>query len=84
MNTADVMDPVDPAQRRHARALGLVIGGGFVALVTGFVIYFSINGLPKDPKEWKRLQERRAAAEADAKTNQNTTSESPAPKDQPR
>ncbi len=84
MTAAEFVDPVDPAQRRHARTLGLLIGGGFVALVAGFVVYFWLNGLPKDPKVLKRLQERQAAAEAEAKANQSTTSESPVLKDQPR
>lgn len=84
MTTADLTDPVAPAQRRHARTLGLVVGGAFVALVVGFIAYFNVHGLPKDPKEWKRLQERRAAAEAEAKANQSTIPESPAPKDPTR
>lgn len=82
MTTAEFVDPVDPAQRRRARTLGLLVGGAFVALVAVFVVYFSFNGLPKDPKEWKRLQERRAAAEAEA--GHSTTSASPDVKDQPR
>ena len=59
MNTE--MDPVDQRQRQHARRLGLIIGGGFVAVVVICIIIFSTYGLPKDPKEWKRLQEQRAA-----------------------
>lgn len=66
MTTAEgFSDPVDPRQRRHARVLGLVVGAAFLALVAGCFIMFSINGLPKDAKEWKRLQERRSAAEAE-------------------
>lgn len=66
MNTADrsldpTFDPVDPRQRRQARVLGLIIGGGFLALVVTCIIIFKANGLPKDPKEWKRLQEQRSA-----------------------
>lgn len=84
MTNAEYADPVDPAQRRRARTLGLMVGGAFVALVAVFIAYFNVHGLPKDPKEWKRLQERRAAAEAEAKATQSTTSESPAPKDPTR
>jgi hypothetical protein len=80
MIAAELSDPVDPAQRRQARTLGLLVGGGFVALVAAFIAIFSITGLPKDPKEWKRLQERRAAAEAE-RAGHSATPESPAPKD---
>jgi len=66
-------DPVDPRQRRHARVLGCIIGGGFLALVTTFIIIFKDHGLPKDPKEWKRLQEQRAAAEAGKTAAEKTT-----------
>lgn len=59
-----VDDPVDPRQRRHARVLGLLVGGGFIALTVTCIIIFNARGLPKDPKEWKRLQEQRSAAEA--------------------
>jgi hypothetical protein len=54
-------DPVDPRQRQQARVLGLILGGGFLALVVTCIIIFKANGLPKDPKEWKRLQEQRSA-----------------------
>jgi len=66
MTTAEYdTDPVDPRQRRQARVLGFVVTSAFLALVAGCFIMFSINGLPKDAKEWKRLQERRSAAEAE-------------------
>jgi hypothetical protein len=84
VTTADLTDPVDPAQRHRARTLGLLVGGGFLALVGTFIAVFSVNGLPKDPKEWKRLQERRAAAEAEEKASRSAKPESPAVKDQPR
>lgn len=64
-SSADLNDPVDPRQRRHARMLGVLVTAGFLALVVVCFIMFSINGLPKDAKEWKRMQERRAAAEAE-------------------
>lgn len=75
MNAVDSpVDPVDPQQRSRARTLGLIIGTGFLAMVVAFIIIFSTNGLPKDPKEWKRLQEQRSAA--------GTGSEQPQQKDQ--
>lgn len=82
--TADLTDPVDPTQRRRARILGLLVGGAFLALVGVFIAYFSVHGLPKDPKEWKRLEERRAAAEAEAKAAQSTNPASPVVKDPTR
>lgn len=84
MTATPYADPVEPAQRRRARMLGLLVGGAFVALVVAFIAYFNVHGLPKDPKEWKRLQERRAAAEAEGKAAQSTIPESPALKDPPR
>lgn len=78
-------DPVDPRQRRHAVMLGVIVGGAFVAVMIGFIILFSINGLPKDPKAWKRLEERRAAAEAEKKAAITPPAASPTPtKDAPR
>ncbi len=60
MNTID--DPIDPRQRRQALVLGLGLGAACLALMVACIIMFSTNGLPKDPKEWKRLQEQRSAA----------------------
>ena len=65
MTAAEALDPVDPRQRRHARVLGLLVAAAFLAVMGGFFTVFSLNGLPKDPKEWKRLQERRSAAETE-------------------
>lgn len=70
MNAPD-QDPVDPRQRRHARVLGSIIAVGFLALVTTCIIIFKEHGFPKDPKEWKRLQEQRAAAEAEKTTDKD-------------
>ena len=64
-------DPVDPRQRRNARVLGLIIAGAFLATVTTCIIIFKEHGFPKDPKEWKRLQEQRAAAEAEKTTDKD-------------
>ena len=70
MNTIND-DPVDPRQRRNARVLGLIIAGAFLAVVTICIIIFKEHGFPKDPKEWKRLQEQRAAAEAEKTTDKD-------------
>ena len=60
---------VEQRQRRQATILGLSLGAGCFSLMVACIIIFSQKGLPKDPKEWKRLQEQRAAAEAAAPTN---------------
>ncbi len=52
-------------QQRQALMLGLALGAACLALMVGFIIIFSSSGLPKDPKEWKRLQQQRSAAGAD-------------------
>ncbi len=44
--------------------LGLAIGAGVVALVVLLMLVFSRTGLPKDPKEWRRLEQQRSATEA--------------------
>lgn len=49
----------DPLARRNLR-LGLIIGGLCLAQVVVFIIIFSRNGLPKDPKVWKEQQARQA------------------------
>ena len=49
-------------QRRSAVRLGLMLGGACLALTVAFFTLFSIFGLPKDPKVWKRMQQRESAA----------------------
>lgn len=87
-STAGLSDPVDPRQRRHARVLGALVTAGFLALVAVCFIIFSINGLPKDAKEWKRMQERRSAAEAEKAERSavpaSTTEPQTAPKTEPK
>ena len=63
MSAADA--PIPPALARRNLLLGLGLGGLSLALMVGFIIIFTHAGLPKDPKEWKRLQ---AAAAAGATT----------------
>jgi hypothetical protein len=65
MNTPSTMT-VEQRQRRQATILGLSLAAGCFSLMVTCIIIFSHKGLPKDPKEWKRLQEQRAAAEAAA------------------
>lgn len=77
--TSELRDPVDPRQRQHARVLGLVVTGAFLALVAICFTIFSINGLPKDAKEWKRQQERQSAAEAEKAEKAAGTTTVPAP-----
>jgi hypothetical protein len=57
-------DPLTPEQRRRNVVLGLALGALSLALMVGFIILFSNRGLPKDPKEWKRLQAEQAAKQA--------------------
>lgn len=47
--------------RRRQLRLGLALGAGWLLLVAIFVILFRTHGLPKDPQEWRRLQQLRAA-----------------------
>lgn len=49
-------DRIDP------RALGLALGAGVVALVVIFMLVFKRHGLPKDPQEWRRMEQQRSAA----------------------
>lgn len=66
MNTPINTMTVEQRQRRQATILGLSLGAGCFSLMVACIIIFSQKGLPKDPKEWKRLQEQRAAAAAAA------------------
>jgi hypothetical protein len=82
MNRPDeliVDDPVTRRQQRNAVVLGLILGAACLALMVACIIIFGSHGLPKDPKEWKRLQQQRAAA---AGTDQ--TAPLPPQKDQTR
>ena len=60
-NSVSVLD-VSAEQRRSATRLGLLLGGGCLALTVTFFILFSNFGLPKDPKIWKRMQQKESAA----------------------
>jgi hypothetical protein len=58
----DALDPIPARQRHRAVVLGLCLGAACLALLVASIIIFSNTGLPKDPKEWKRLQQQRAAS----------------------
>lgn len=58
-----IMSEADPQAVRNLR-LGLIIGALCLAQVVVFIIIFSRNGLPKDPKVWKEQQARQAAQQA--------------------
>ncbi len=60
MSASAQFDPVDPRQRHQAMVLGLCLGGACLALIITCIIIFSNIGLPKDPKEVKRLQQQEA------------------------
>ena len=59
----EVTPAANPQAARNLR-LGLIIGGLCLAQVVVFIIIFSRNGLPKDPKVWKEQQARQAAQQA--------------------
>lgn len=44
--------------------LGLAIGACVIALIVILMLVFSRSGLPKDPKEWRRIEQQRSATEA--------------------
>ncbi len=53
--------PIPADLRRKNLILGLALGGLSLALMVAFIIIFTHSGLPKDPKEWQRLQAAHAA-----------------------
>jgi hypothetical protein len=62
MNLVAPSTELSADQQRRAVRLGLVLGGVSLALTAAFFILFSHFGLPKDPKVWKRMQQRESAA----------------------
>ena len=62
MNITAPISGISADQRRSAMRLGLILGGACLALAVTFFILFSTFGLPKDPKVWKRMQQRESAA----------------------
>ena len=61
MNLTAPLAGISTDQRRSAVRLGLMLGGACLALTVTFFILFSTFGLPKDPKVWKRMQQRESA-----------------------
>lgn len=62
MTLAAPLQDISDDQRRRAVRLGLILGGACLALTVTFFILFTRFGLPKDPKVWKRMQQRESAA----------------------
>jgi len=50
--------------RLDPNRLGLAIGAGLLAFIIVLMLVFSRHGLPKDPKEWRRIEQQRSASEA--------------------
>ena len=50
----------DAVKARRNIHLGLLIGGLCLVQIVVFMIIFSRNGLPKDPKIWKEQKARQA------------------------
>ena len=44
--------------------LGLAAGAAVILLIVVLMLVFSRSGLPKDPKEWRRMEQQRSASEA--------------------
>jgi hypothetical protein len=64
MSDPGIMPAMPEAVRRRVTRLGWTLGLACLALTVAFIIIFSRNGFPKDPKEYKRLQQAREAAGA--------------------
>lgn len=47
--------------RINPTALGLAVGAAVVALTIILMVVFKVYGLPKDPKEWRRIEQQRSA-----------------------
>lgn len=53
---------MNPAGRTDTVRLGLALGAGVLALTIILMFVFKSHGLPKDPKEWRRIEQQRSAA----------------------
>ena len=51
-------------RRIDPTVLGLAIGAGIIIFIVVLMLVFSRSGLPKDPKEWRRIEQQRSATEA--------------------
>jgi hypothetical protein len=49
------------SDRINPRTLGLVLGALVLAMIIIFMFVFKRHGLPKDPQEWRRLEQQRSA-----------------------
>jgi hypothetical protein len=52
------------ANRINPVKLGLALGAFAVAMTIALMLVFARHGLPKDPKEWRRIEQQRSAMEA--------------------
>ncbi len=77
------MIPTDPTpeQRRANVRMGLALGGLAIAVVIGMISVFATQGLPRDPKVWKEMEQRRSAGEAGAAADEPAA---PAAAEEPR
>jgi len=50
--------------RINPTKLGLAIGSAVLIFIVILMLLFSRSGLPKDPKEWRRIEQQRSATEA--------------------
>ena len=48
--------------RLDPRKLGLALGAAVLALIIIFMFVFKSHGLPKDPQEWRRLEQQRSGS----------------------
>lgn len=48
-------------ERIDPTKLGLAVGAAVIGLTVGLMILFRTYGLPKDPKEWRRIEQQRSA-----------------------
>jgi hypothetical protein len=50
--------------RINPAKLGLALGAAVLVLIVILMLAFSRHGLPKDPKEWRRIEQQRSATES--------------------
>lgn len=62
--TAPGAQDLEPQVRARANRLGLALGAACLALTAVFFIIFWYNGFPKDPAEYRRELNRKAAQES--------------------
>jgi hypothetical protein len=53
----------DDVKRRSMRRLGLILGLITLVITATFFVIFTVYGLPRDPTEYRRLQQRQLELE---------------------